>query len=123
MSKKVYIRTILYLLLIWVGYLAGEYPAVPSFKILGFYHEQPSIENYDKGIALMLLLWSIVFLIKFWGNFWIRVSMVFITWGMVGNVFDELLGRAEMFSSGEQIALIMALLTTSILIYKRWRKK
>ena len=118
-----YIRTAIYLLLIWVGYLFGEYPAIPSFKIMGFHHQQPNIDIYDKGIAFMLLTWSIVFLIKFWDNFWIRLSMVFITWGMIGNLFDELLDRTAMFSSGEQIALVMALLTTSILMYKKWKKK
>ena len=107
MSSKVYIRTAIYLLLIWVGYLFGEYPAIPSFKIMGFHHQQPNIDIYDKGIAFMLLTWSIVF----------------ITWGMIGNLFDELLDRTAMFSSGEQIALVMALLTTSILMYKKWKKK
>lgn len=122
MSTKTYIRTSLYLVLIWVGYLVGEYPAVPSFNLLGYHHEQPPIDQYDKGISILLLVWSLVLLIKFWDKFWIRISMVFITWGMVGNALDELTGKSGLFSTGEQVALLMALLTTSILIY-RWKKK
>lgn len=122
MSKKTYIKTSLYLLLIWAGYAIGEYPAIPTFKFLGIEHQQPGIAAYDRGIAGLLLVWSITLLLVFWGRFWARVSMVFICWGMFGNAIDEFSGRSGLFTTSEQIALLMALLITSIMIY-RWKTK
>lgn len=116
------------MVLIWLGYLSAEYPAIPSFnisnKLFTYTHTQPSIESYDKGISILLMLWAITMLLKFWENFWIRVSMVFITWGCVGNALDEFKGTSGVFTDGEQVALLMALITTTILIlYKRWKIK
>lgn len=120
MSAKTYIRTGLYLALIWIGYLSAEYPAIPSFNIHNSYvhlmHTQPPVEVYDKGISIILLCWSVTLLIIFWKNFWLWVSMVFITGGMIGNALDEITDHGELFSHSEQVALILAFLSSSILI-------
>lgn len=124
MSLNTYIRTGLYLALIWIGYLSAEYPVIPSFNIHNSYvhltHTQPPIEIYDKGISIILLFWAVTLLIIFWENFWIRVSMIFITGGMIGNAFDEISDQGELFSHAEQLALVLAFLTSTLLILNRY---
>ena len=122
MERKHIIRTVGYLLLIWIGYIAGEYPRIPSFT-LGFYHHlQPSQDIIDKGTAVTLLALSMTILFALWNNIWIMISMIFITWGMFNNFIDEMNDTATIFTTNEQISLLFALLTTSILIWRHRRK-
>ena len=115
-------RTGGYLLLIWIGWLAGEYPHIPSFTLGFIRHLQPSIEVYDKCIATTLLAFSLALLFALWHNIWLMISMVFIVCGMFNNFVDEIGGTASYLNTNEQILLLFALLTTSILIWKRHRK-
>ena len=115
-------KTIAYLFLILFGYLVGQYPFVPSFKIFNFIHTQPGIEVFDKCISITLLAFSMGLLFALWHNFWLRVVMSFINGGMFNNVVDEFTDKQSIFSTNERISLLLALLTTSILIWKRHRK-
>lgn len=122
MERKHIIRTAGYLLLIWVGWVVGEYPRIPSFTLGVLHHLQPSIENYDKCIATTLLAFSMALLFALWDNIWLMISMIFITWGMFNNFIDEINNTATILTTNEQLSLLFALLTTSILIWKHRRK-
>lgn len=122
MKDKYIIRTIGYLFLIWGGWFMGEYPHIPSFTLGFIRHTQPPIEQYDKCIAFALLAFSLTIFFALWKNFWIMVSMMFITWGMFNNFVDEVTNQASVFTTAEQVSLLFALLTTSILIWKAQKK-
>ena len=122
MDIKYIRRTGAYLLLIWVGWLVGEYPHIPSFTIGFIRHYQPPIDVCDKGVATTLLAFSITILFALWNNIWIRITMIFMTWGFINNFIDEMSGNASYLSLNEQIALIFALTTTSFLIWIHRRK-
>lgn len=115
-------KTIAYILLIIIAWGVGEYPHIPSFKLGFISHAQPSIQVLDKCVSITLLAFSIGLFFALWHNFWIRVTMIFITWGMFSNVVDEWKNQAEIFDTIEQISLLFALTTTSYLIWKRHRK-
>jgi hypothetical protein len=42
---------------------------------------------------------------------------------MVGNMIDEFNGQSQLLSTAEMVSFSMALITTTILIYKEWQKK
>lgn len=115
-------KTIAYFGIILIGWIIGEYPYVPSFQLGFISHAQPSIQVLDKCVSITLLAFSIGLFFALWHNFWIRVTMIFITWGMFSNVVDEWKNQAEIFDTIEQISLLFALTTTSYLIWKRHRK-
>lgn len=120
--KKECIQLAGYLFLIWIGYLVGQYPFIPSFDILGYSHAQPGIDLYDKCIAFTLLSVYTTLLIALHRYFWVMVSLVFMSWGMFNNFIDEMTNQSGIFTRMEQISLLFALLTTSILIWKHRRK-
>jgi hypothetical protein len=116
-------NTILYGIVIITGYLVGQYPRIPSFKMWIFEHVQTKhIEIIDKATAFTLLSFSIVMYFALWHNFWLKVIMVFIVCSMLNNFVDEMTNHISVFSQNEQISLLLALLTTSILIWKHRRK-
>lgn len=115
-------KTFAYILLILVGYGVGQYPFIPSFTFMNYCHVQPSIDVFDKCISITLLAFSLGLLFALWHNFWVMLIMLFITWGMMNNVVDEFTGQAGLLGLSEKLSLLFALLTTSILIWKRTRK-
>lgn len=115
-------KTIAYLLLIVIGWGIGEYPFIPSFQLGFFSHIQPDISIFDKCISITLLAFSLGLFFALWHNFWLMVTMAFITWGVFNNAMDELTNKAEILGSMEKISLLFALLTTSILIWKHHKK-
>ena len=123
MSKETYFKTGGYLALIWIGWFIGEYPMIPSFRFMSYTHIQPNIEVYDKCLSVFMLAICVALLAALWHRLWIRVSMLFITWGMVGNMIDEFNGQSQLLSTAEMVSFTMALITTTILIYKEWQKK
>lgn len=123
MSKETYLRTGGYLVLIWFGWFVGEYPMIPSFNFLGVNHIQPNTEILDKCTSIFMLSICLALLSAVWDMIWVRISMIFITWGMVNNCIDELAEKSEMLSTVEMASLCMALITTAILIRKEWKKR
>jgi len=115
-------KIILYLLLIVTGWAVGQYPYVPSFKIWFISHVQPNITVVDKCVSVTLLCFSLALFFVFWKHFWGMLIMLFFTWGFFNNAVDEFTNRASIFTSNEKLSLLFALLTTSILIWKRHRK-
>lgn len=120
---KAIANTIIYASIITIGYLVGQYPRIPSFKMWIFEHVQPKqLEIYDKATAFTLLTFSIVMYFALWNNIWLKIIMVFIVFSMTNNFFDEMTNQTSIFSVTEKLSLLLALLTTSILIWKRHRK-
>jgi len=115
-------KTIAYLLLIVIGWGIGEYPYIPSFQLGFINHTQADITLFDKCISITLLAFALGLFLALWHNFWLMVIMSFITWGMFNNAVDEWTNRAEILGTAEKISLLFALLTTSILIWKRHKK-
>lgn len=122
MENKYIYRTVGYLMLIWIGWAIGEYPHIPSFTLGLFRHEQPSIGVYDKCIAATLLIVFATLMIALWDNIWCRISLIFISWGMFNNFIDEMNDKASFLSKNEQISLLLAFLTTTILLWKHRKK-
>lgn len=122
MAKKDIIRSVGYLILIWVGYIVGEYPHIPSFTLGFIKHTQPSMEVYDKMLSITLFLVYATMMMLLWNNKWARISLIFITWGMFYNMVDELTNESEIFTLTEKISLLFAILTTSFLIWKHRQK-
>ena len=120
--KKDYLKLIGYLLLIWSGYIVGQYPYIPSVKILGLVHIQPTIEVYDKCIAFALLTVYTALWFALHHYFWVMISLTFMAWGMFNNFVDEMTNKSGVYSTMEQLSLLMALLTTSILVWKHRKK-
>lgn len=115
-------KTIAYILLIVIGWGVGEYPAIPSFQLGFVSHVQPDIVMFDKCISITLLAFSLGLFFALWHNFKLMIIMSFISWGMFNNAVDEWTNKPELFSMTEKISLLLALLTTSILIWKRHKK-
>ena len=115
-------KTIAYILLIVIGWGVGEYPFVPSFQLGFISHVQPDIAMFDKCISITLLAFSLGLFFALWHNFKLMIIMSFISWGMFNNAVDEWTNKPELFSMTEKISLLLALLTTSILIWKRHKK-
>ena len=115
-------KTIAYILLIVIGWGVGEYPFVPSFQLGFVSHVQPDIAVFDKCISITLLAFSLGLFFALWHNFKLMIIMSFISWGMFNNAVDEWTNKPELFSMTEKISLLLALLTTSILIWKRHKK-
>jgi len=115
-------KTIAYLLLILTGWSVGQYPYIPSFQLGFFSHIQPDIDVLDKCISITLLAFSLGLFFALWHNFWLMLIMSFISWGMFNNAVDEWTNQNEIFGITEKISLLFALLTTSILIWKRHKK-
>lgn len=115
-------KTIAYILLIVIGWGVGEYPFVPSFQLGFVSHVQPDIVVFDKCISITLLAFSLGLFFALWHNFKLMIIMSFISWGMFNNAVDEWTNKPELFSMTEKISLLLALLTTSILIWKRHKK-
>lgn len=115
-------KTIAYILLIVIGWGVGEYPFVPSFQLGFISHVQPDIVMFDKCISITLLAFSLGLFFALWHNFKLMIIMSFISWGMFNNAVDEWTNKPELFSMTEKISLLLALLTTSILIWKRHKK-
>lgn len=122
MNKLQIYKTIGYILLIITGYIIGQYPFINSFDFWVIHHIQPSIEVYDKCISVTLFIFSLALLFSLWHNFWLMVIMIFISWGMLGNLIDEMNNRATILTISEKISLLLALTTTAILIWTRHRK-
>lgn len=118
MKLSTFTKTAGYLLIIWVGYLSSEWTYIPSFHFMGISHLQPNEHTYSKCLAFTsLLVWSTL-LLALWKNFWCMISLLFICWGMLNNFIDEMTNKQGVMTIGEQISLLLALLTTSILIWR-----
>jgi hypothetical protein len=115
-------KIILYVILICVGWGVGEYPHIPSFSTSFYNHIQPDITVVDKCVSITLLSFSLVLFFVFWNRFWVMLIMMFFTWGFFGNALDEFTNQAGIISFNEKISLFLALLTTSILIWKHRQK-
>ena len=122
MKIETFEKVVIYLIIIWAGWLTSEYNFIPSFNWGWFAHTQPSIEYYDKCIAFTLLTVYLVLFFALWNNFWCMVSLLFMTWGMFNNFLDEMNNKATVLSTSEQISLLLALLTTSTLIWIHRKK-
>ena len=117
MKIETFEKSVIYMVIIWAGWLTSEYNFIPSFHWHFLEHIQPGIENYDKCIAFTLLTVYLALFFALWHNFWCMVSLLFMTWGMFNNFLDEMNNKATVLSTSEQIGLILALLTTSILVW------
>ena len=115
-------KTIGYLLLIVVGWAVGEYPYIPTFQLGFISHVQPDYTILDKCVSITLLAFSLGLFFALWHNLWLMIVMLFITWGMFNNFVDEMNDTATYLTTNEQISLLFALLTTSILIWRHRRK-
>lgn len=115
-------KTIGYIILIISGYMIGQYPFIPSFNIWMINHIQHNIEVYDKCMSITLFIFSFVLLLSVWHNYWVKIVMIFINWGMLGNMIDELTDRATLLTFNEKLSLLFALITTSLLIWKRHKR-
>jgi len=115
-------KIILYATILIIGYAVGEYPRIPSFQLGFITHTQPDITVVDKCVSITLLAFSLVLFFVFWNRFWLMLIMLLFTWGFMGNALDEFTNQASIFSLNEKISLLLALLTTSILIWKHRQK-
>lgn len=123
MTERGKVITAGYVCLILLGYLIGQYPYIPSFEFWFIKHTQPQkIEIFDRCIAATLLIFSVVMHLALFNNKWIRILMIFIVWSFINNFVDEFTGHTSTFSRTEQIGLLLALITTTYLIWKHRRK-
>ena len=70
-------KIIIYLLILTIGWLIGEYPHIPSFHFSFISHEQPDITVVDKCVSITLLAFALVLFFVFFHNFWVMVIMLF----------------------------------------------
>lgn len=116
-------KTIAYFGIILIGWIIGEYPYVPSFQLGFIVHQQPDYTVFDKCISVTLFSLSFSLLLALWHNKWLMILLSFITWGMFNNLVDEFTHNSHLFGTSEKISLLLALTTTTILIWKKHRQK
>lgn len=114
-------KTILYILLIVIGWAVGQYPYIPSFELYGYQHIQPDYHVLDACISVTLLAFSLALFFVFINNFWLRIIIGFMVCGFINNAYDEFAKTTSVFGTSEKISLLLALLTTSLLIWIRRR--
>lgn len=110
----------LYYSLLLSGYLLLQYCYIPSFKILGIVHEQPTWQAANKALAFAILTGYSSLLIALWGNTKVRYLCIFLVWGAWNNFWDEITNHNYYSNSMEVFSFIFAL---STLIYSIWSKR